>query len=185
MRKDISQLQYINEGKGKNTQNEERLEKKYNTNKKGTQVVIEELKQRVTAKAVKIRRYESRINFFQQNRLFQNNQRRLFEQLEGRERDNTIIPDAEESKTFWRGIWSEEVYHNEKAEWLKEVERKLGTVEKQQNIKITPELIEKQAKKLPNWKAPGPDGLQGFWLKNIKSVRKVLAKKLKVKYQNG
>ena len=25
-------------------------------------------------------------------------------------------------------------------------------------------------KKMPNWKAPGPDGVQGYWLKNFKSV---------------
>ena len=36
-------------------------------------------------------------------------------------------------------------------------------------------MIAKQASKLPNWKAPGADGLQGFWLKHVRSVRVILA----------
>ena len=36
-------------------------------------------------------------------------------------------------------------------------------------------MIAKQASKLPNWKAPGPDGHQGFWLKHVRSVRVILA----------
>ena len=42
-------------------------------------VVIEELKQRVKAKAAKIKKYEERNNQFLQNRLFQTNRKRLFE----------------------------------------------------------------------------------------------------------
>ena len=29
-------------------------------------------------------------------------------------------------------------------------------------------------KRMPNWKAPGPDGVQGYWLKNFKSVHESL-----------
>ena len=29
-------------------------------------------------------------------------------------------------------------------------------------------------KKMPNWKAPGPDGVQGYWLKNFKSAHESL-----------
>ena len=57
--------------------------------------------------------------------MFQNNQRRLFEQLDSQERQDDIIPDAEESRQFWKGILSEEVFHNESAEWLKGIEKKL------------------------------------------------------------
>ena len=30
---------------------------------------------------------------------------------------------------------------------------------------------------MPNWKAPGPDCVQGFWLKNLKSIQEGLKKK--------
>ena len=31
---------------------------------------------------------------------------------------------------------------------------------------------------MPNWKGPGPDGIQGYWLKNFTSLHKCLAKVL-------
>ena len=38
--------------------------------------------------------------------------------------------------------------------------------------------MRKQLKKVPNWKAPGPDGVQGFWLKNFKSLHPRIAEQL-------
>ena len=32
-----------------------------------------------------------------------------------------------------------------------------------------------QLKKVSNWKGPGPDGVQGFWLKNFKALKTVWA----------
>ena len=38
--------------------------------------------------------------------------------------------------------------------------------------------VAKIRKKLPNWKAPGPDNLQGFWLKNLKLMHGRIASQL-------
>ena len=46
------------------------LERRNKVNEKGMTTVVEELKQRVTAKATKITRYENRTKQFKQNRLF-------------------------------------------------------------------------------------------------------------------
>ena len=62
--------------------------------------------------------------------------------------------------------------------WIKDVENTCAQKNKQKNIAITPQFISKQVVKLPNWKAPGPDGLQGYWLKHIKSVRQIMAELL-------
>ena len=35
---------------------------------------------------------------------------------------------------------------------------------KQNDINIATEMIKEQVKKIPNWKTPGPDGVQGYWL---------------------
>ena len=74
------------------------------------------------------------------------------EKLERLETDNSTIPDAEESREYWDSIWSKQV---------KQLEKDRARIEKQSDIEITPEMIAKRANKLPNWKAPGPDGLQG------------------------
>lgn len=51
--------------------------------------------------------------------MFQNNQKRLFEQIDDQDRHEDIIPDDERSKEFWSEIFSERVNHNEKVECLK------------------------------------------------------------------
>ena len=153
-------------------------------------VVLEELKQRVLAKSKKIRRYESRIEQYRQNRMFQSNQKRLFEKLDNMETENTMIPDAEESRTFWASIWDNPVNYNSNADRLKNVESNLAGVQKQNDLVITPAMVTKQLKNMANWKAHGPDGLQGFWLKNFTScieriVYNCSTAWLQTKYPNG
>ena len=111
-------------------------------------MIIEQLKQQITAKADKIKRYESRVDQYQQNRLFQNNHKRLFTKLEGLETDNSIIPDAKETREYWNSIWSKQVTHSDKALWINEVEKDHARIEKQSDIEITTEMIAKQASKL-------------------------------------
>ena len=55
--------------------------KKYQVKGKGMSVVKEEIKQRVKAKAAKVKRYNDRVR---QNRLFNMNQRQLFKELDGK-----------------------------------------------------------------------------------------------------
>ena len=35
---------------------------------------------------------------------------------------------------------------------------------------VTVEMMENKVRKLPKWKAPGPHGVQGYWLKNLPSL---------------
>ena len=105
--------------------------------KKGLAVVLEELKQRILAKTGKIKRYQSRIEQYRHNRMFQSNQKRLFEMLENEERDNSVVPDTEESIRFWSSIWDNPVSHNTGAEWLKDVENELVGVQKQNDIMMS------------------------------------------------
>ena len=48
-------------------------------------VVIEELKQRLTAIAAKVRRYQGLVDSHRQNRLFENNQRQFYRELDWKE----------------------------------------------------------------------------------------------------
>ena len=50
------------------------IERKYRVKKKGLNVVLEELKQRMQAKATKIKRYDQ----YRINRLFQQDQKRVY-----------------------------------------------------------------------------------------------------------
>ena len=66
-------------------------------------VVIEELKQRITATAAKFRRYRGRVDSYRQNRLFENYQRQFHrESDQEKERCDDAQPVTEESKQFLR-----------------------------------------------------------------------------------
>jgi hypothetical protein len=148
------------------------MEKKYNTKKKGYKVVIEELRQRVKALAARIKDYSERTRQYKNNRMFVNNQGQFFKRLKTSQTEAGQAPNKEESEVFWKSIWETETVHNSNACWLKEVQKQFRNVEAQTELLITEEMVRKVTVKMPNWKAPGPDGVQGFWLKNFKTLHK-------------
>ena len=75
LRKDISQLEASKDKGVSNSRHWQRLERKCSIRVKRLNVVVEELKQRITAIAAKVRRYQGRVDSYRQNRLFENNQR--------------------------------------------------------------------------------------------------------------
>ena len=76
-------------------------------------------------------------------------------------RQEQLMPDAEES------LWDNPVDHNRNAELIMTVEKDLESVTQQGNINITKEDVSMHLRKMPNWKASGPDRLHGFWLKKF------------------
>ena len=85
LRKDLSQLEATKDKVVSNSRHWERLERKYSIRVKRLNVVVEELKQRITAIAAKVRRYQGRVDSYRQNRLFENNQRQFHRQLDEEE----------------------------------------------------------------------------------------------------
>ena len=169
LRKELGQLNRMKRNELKNENTISKLKKKYQIEKKGLQVVHEEVQQKLVATGAKLERYDNRTKQYRQNRLFETNQKKLFEELDGVERE-TVVPDAEESTRFWSEIWDNPVKHKENPEWLKNVEDELTGLGVQENISIEITKLRKQIRKIPNWKSPGPDGVQGYWIKNLNSL---------------
>ena len=82
LKKDVSQLEASKNKDISNFRHWERLESKYSIRVKRLNVVIEELKQRITAIAAKVRRYQGRVDSYRQSRLFENNQRQFYQELD-------------------------------------------------------------------------------------------------------
>ena len=167
LRKDLGRIDLLAEGKTIKNKFSDILQKKYWVKEKGVNVVREELKQRIMAKAGKVKRYQKRIDQFRQNKLFQTDQGKVYQELNGTQ-TNGIAPESEDAKQFWSNIWSKSVEHKKDAEWLKDLKHEVE-VDEQEEIVIDQTKLEKALNKMPNWKAPGPDLVQGFWLKNFKS----------------
>ena len=92
----------------------------------------------------------------------------MYEELGEKERSTQVPPDAEEAKEFWSELWNNPAPYKDDTEWL-EVELELENVNIQETVEITKEDVTKQLKKMPNWKASGLEGIQGFWLKRFTS----------------
>lgn len=115
LRKEINILVREKHGELRKGGKIEQLEKKYNIRRKGITTVIEELKQRVLAKAAKIKRYEQQATQYKQNVVFGQDQKRFFQELNGMARNENVIPVAEESNKFWSDFWSVSKEHNKNA----------------------------------------------------------------------
>ena len=170
LRKDLSQLESSKDKDISNFRHWERLERKYSIRVKRMNVVIEGLKQRIAAIATKFRRYQGWVNSYRQNRLFEDNQKE--------ERCDDDQPVAEESKQFWGNIWSQSADHKKDAKRLQDLRSEVS-VKKQEKIDITTEILKKILGTMSNWTSPGPDLIQGFWLKNFTSLHERVRLQLK------
>ena len=81
-------------------------------------------------------------------------------------------------------IWSESVDHNRDAKWLKDLQSEVN-VTKQEKVDITKESLKKILGRMPNWKSPGRDLVQGFWLKNFSSLHGRVRSQLKECLDSG
>ena len=135
-------------------------------------VVIEELKQRVTAKAEKLRRYEQRVQQYRQNRIFEFDQKKLYKELDrdSSGTDTNCMPDAEESCGFWSNTWDNPIEHIRDAEWLPDVRDEHSQCSAQEDVKISAVDVRRHLKKIANWKGPGPGGVQSYWLKSFTTL---------------
>ena len=118
---------------------------------------------RITATAAKVRRCQGRVDSYRQNRLFENNQRKFYREVDREEeRCDDDQPVAEESKQFWGKIRCQSADHKKDAKWLQGLRSEVN-VKKQKKIDITTASLKKILGRMPNWKSPGPDLVQGFW----------------------
>ena len=85
---------------------------------------------------------------------------------------------AEESKQFWGNIWSQSADHKKDAKWLQDLQSEVN-VKKQERIDVTTGRLEKILGRMPNLKSPGPDLVQGFWLKSLSSLHERVRLQLK------
>ena len=93
-------------------------------------------------------------------------------------------PVAGESKKFWGNIWSQSADHKNEAKWLQDLRSEVN-VKKQEKKDITTGSLKKVLGRIRNWKSPGPDLVQGFWLKNSKRLHERVRSQLKEYLDSG
>ena len=88
MRKDLSRIDDWFKRRWKNgiAKLKCELNRKYKIKAKGFNTVTEELKQCISAKALKLKRDKLRVKQYRQNSTFKNNQKALYDELDGKMR---------------------------------------------------------------------------------------------------
>ena len=97
------------------------MKKKYQiANEKDRIVVLETLKERLSALSHKLKRYKRRQLQFKQNYMFVNNTQKAYAELRGTKIDAKNPPSKEEIESFWGPIYETEKNHNKNANWIKD-----------------------------------------------------------------
>ena len=100
----------------------------------------------------------------------------MYPEFNGGEARPNDVPNAGESKRFWGDIQSVGKGHKQEAEWLKHIQNELRN-EKHlpEKVVISTEKVTKQCRKMPNWKASGKDGVQGYWIRILSHLYERIA----------
>ncbi|CAG4993568.1 unnamed protein product [Parnassius apollo] len=118
-----------------------------------TQIIterVDDLKQKIATWGKRIRRFSERSRWFNQNRLFQSDEKGLYKSLERPEVCKTgSRPDQADTVTFWRGLWSEPVNHSE-GPWMEVVASQSGSVTPMDPVTITLEDVAEAVYRAPN-----------------------------------
>ena len=109
----------------------------------------------------------------------------MFEKIEGKSRQNDVRPNAEKRRKFWRDVWSQNVEHNESADWINEVKESVSERRKQDDIVIDAVKLRQQLGKLPEWKVCGPDKVHEFWIKEFTNIHEKIITHLNKCLENG
>ena len=162
-----------------------KIKKKYSIREERFNVVIEELKQRITAIAEKLRRYQGRVDSYRKKRQFESTQRRFFWEFDQQnERCDDDQPVAEESKKFGANISRQSADHKKDKKWLQDFRSEVS-VNKQEKIDIATRRLKKLLGRISNWKMSGSDLVQGFKLKTLSSLHERVRLQLKECLDSG
>jgi len=149
-----------------------RLLEKYNIEKKeNLDQLIEELKQKVSAKTQRLSRYRKRQNQYYQNKVFKTDCKKFYNRLRQTYYNVKTAPDKEEAENFWTEIYGKEVQHNGEEFWIK------NQYQQNPSMKWSP-VCEKDVpealRTTLNWKAPGRDQIN-IWSKQLTATHKHVA----------
>ena len=136
-------------------------------NEKDRTVVLETLKECLSALSHRLKRYKRRQLQFKQNYMFVNNTQKAYKELRGTKIDVKNPPSKEEIESFWGPIYETEKNHNKNANWIKDhneaVDELYINIQQQVLSQWTSNDINEATKSFQDWKMPGVDTLQNFW----------------------
>jgi hypothetical protein len=128
------------------------------------------------AKAPRTGRYEKRDTQCSQNKMFKEDTKRFYRNMGMKNIEAREPPSKAEAGTYWKSLWGEKTQHNERAEWIKQEERRQISYMDWKPIQITE--ITLYLSNADNWKSPGYDQIQNYWLKAFRPNHRHIVRNL-------
>ena len=138
------------------------------------QTKLQHNKMKLAALTKKLRTRKSNRERYKNNCQYHHNQKAFYSGLRmGGEGVKQVDdpPSTEEVKEFWENLYSDKGRHREDAEWLKKEEEEMENVVTAKWQDLTESDLLKGCKRLANWKSPGLDQVQNFWLKYLTALQ--------------
>ena len=137
--------------------------RRYRTNgdKDSINKVIFTLKNKISAVAIKLRRYTTQEKSKQQNETFKKNRKQFYRDIEPNENNSIPSPPSENDlREFWgKKIFGVSDLYNPNAEWIPEWKKMYDDLPAQEWNGINEHDLIGQLNRQMNWKAPGTDFL--------------------------
>ena len=186
-RKDLSRVEGIRKGTEVGRKVRDRLDRKYGMVERGALAVSTLLKNKIQSASTKIKWHVGKCVARRQNNLFKNNQTQLYKELGGGSGDpnSNESQNAAEAREFWSRIWNVDKEHDRNASWIVEVSLKLEGTRQQDEVVLQLVDVKEGIRKMANWKAPGPDGVRGFWFKKFQCLHPSIVASLQLCLENG
>ena len=144
-------------------------------NNKPIDTVLASYRMRLAAISKSMRTKKSQRNRYQNNKLYRHNQKAFYTKLrDGKSTKISKPPDEKDVRKFWGGLFGNKATHNENATWLEDERKDMENKPKAVWADTTIEELSTITKKLANWKAPGLDQVQNFWIKHLTSLHPIL-----------
>ncbi|WP_229833152.1 RNA-directed DNA polymerase [Streptomyces narbonensis] len=128
----------------------------------------------------RLQRYNTTLTRRYQNRQFTDNEkyfyRNIRQPLTQPTKTPPKIPTENDLTSYWTSLWSKPTNHRESTDWIREEERRTKRIPTMNFERVTEMNVTQATKKSHNWKAPGPDQIHNYWLKQLTCTHRALAK---------
>lgn len=101
--------------------------------------------------------------------MFKTDQKKFYRKMNEQCSTTEEGPDQQHVEQFWSEIFEKE-HHNGAAEWIQNEKRKYSALEPEEWEDLTNDDMIEILKHIQNWKSPGPDKVQNFWIKQLTSL---------------
>ena len=179
MRGELSIITEVEKGNDVKTRRGRKIRKKYNFNDKNSLLTAKEiLKQKISLKSQRLRRYEKRVKFYRQNRIFKTDAKKLYREIGNQTIEVKKTPNMKDVENFWKTVWCGDKGFNENALWLEKESRRTDHIDQQGWEEFCVEEIKGTLKKSHKWKSPGKDKIPNFWLNSLTAAHQPLTNTL-------